>query len=383
MYDVVILGLGGMGSAAAAACARRGMRVAGVERFTPAHAFGSSHGRTRLIRQAYFEHEAYVPLLLRTYERWRELEKLTGEELLRVTGLLLAGHEGSAIVEGSRASARKHGLAIEELDAAGMRRRFPMIAPLDDEIAVFEPLGGVVFPEKTVATMLRLAQDAGADVHFGRSFTRVDRDSAEPRVVLDDGTEIRARTIVSALGAWSPLHAELVGAPLRIQRNVQAWFTAETNAFAPPACPAYLVDRAGFPAPLYGMPDLGDGVKAAFHGYGPIARANALDREIHKQDVAPIQAALNEWMPGAAYALRDASACMYSLTADEHFIVGFAPNDSRVVVLGGFSGHGFKFVPLIGEIAADLVQRGATEYDIAFLSPEREAVRRIRDNLEA
>lgn len=371
IYDVIILGLGGMGSAAAASCARRGLRVAGVERFTPVHAFGSSHGRTRLIRQAYFEHEAYVPLLLETYDLWRALEAQTGKELLRVTGLLLAGHANSEIVARTCASARTHDLAVDELDARQMRRRFPMLSPLDDEIAVYEPLGGVVFPERTVETMLNLAREAGADLRFGCAFERIDLGKTDVLVVLDDGSELRARTVVSAMGAWTPAHPDLVDAPIRVQRNVQAWFTPESDAFASPGCPAYLVDRTGFPAPLYGMPDLGDGVKAAFHGYGATTHADDLDRTIDKRDVAPIQSALNAWMPGAGYALRDASACMYALTPDENFVVGTHPKDARVVVLGGFSGHGFKFVPLVGEIAADLVQHGSTARDVAFLSPQR------------
>lgn len=371
IYDVAVLGLGGMGSAAAASCARRGLRVLGIERFHPAHAFGSSHGRTRLIRQAYFEHEAYVPLLLEAYALWRALEAQTEQELLRITGLLLAGHPEAKSVVGSRESARMHGLSIEELDATQMQRRFPMLRPLPDEVGVFEPNGGVVFPEKTVATMLQLAEAAGADLYFGRTFARVDRSGKTIRIELDDGAEFFARKLVSALGAWTPEHASFVAAPLRIQRNVQAWFVPDSRAFVAPACPAFFLERAGLPAPLYGMPDFGDGVKAAFHGFGPTTSAASLNRAIDKGDVAPIQAALQTWMPGAARALRDASACMYSLSRDEQFVIGLKPDDDRVVLLNGFSGHGFKFVPLVGEICADLVQDGATSRDIAFLSPNR------------
>ena len=371
IYDVAVVGLGGMGSAAAATCARRGLRTVGIEQFSPAHALGSSHGRTRLIRQAYYENPAYVPMLRRAYDLWRALEAETGEELLRITGLLLAGRNDSPVIVGSAASARAHGIAIEELDARGIAQRFPMMRPLPDEVGVYEASGGVVFPEKTVDLMLRLAEKAGADLHFGRALKRIAFDDSVITIELDNGADVHAQKLVLAMGAWFQAMPDLFTVRLRIQRNVQAWFTPASDAFDVRTCPAFLIDRPGLPVPLYGMPNLGDGVKAAFHGLGPTTSAESLDREIHKSDVAPIQAALNMWMPGAGFAFREASACMYSLTPDEQFVIGLRPGDARVVLAGGFSGHGFKFVPVVGEIVADLVENGTTSFDIGFLSPNR------------
>src|SRR5579862_4228149 len=169
MYDVVVVGLGGMGSAVAAHCARRGLRVLGVERHGPGHCLGSSHGKSRLIRQAYFEHPAYVPLLLRAYELWHELEALTGERVMRLTGVLLAGDASSNVILGSSASAARHGLRVEYFDAAEIAQRFPVMRPRPNEVAVYERAGGVVFPEIAVRAHLGSAVDLGAELRFGIS----------------------------------------------------------------------------------------------------------------------------------------------------------------------------------------------------------------------
>jgi sarcosine oxidase len=372
VYDVVVIGLGAMGSAVAAQCARRGWSVLGVERHGPAHSLGASHGKSRLIRQAYFEHSDYVPLLLRAYDLWRELEALTGERLVTLTGILLAGAQTSKVITGSTASAKRHDLHVELLDADGIRRRFPMMRPLDEEIGVFERAGGVVFPERAVHAFLGTAVDAGAELRFGVSVLDWRRSDPQTlRVKLSGGVEVTARRIALTLGPWLSLLSESTGIPLRVQRNVQAWFRPKTPDFSPDRCPAFLLDRAGLPNPLYGVPDLGDGVKAAFHAVGPYTLPDELDRAVTKSDTEPIAQALNTWMPGAAGEFVGASACMYSLTPDEHFAIGAHPNDDRVIVAGGFSGHGFKFASVVGELVADMLAEKAPRLDVEFLSPRR------------
>jgi sarcosine oxidase len=156
-----------------------------------------------------------------------------------------------------------------------------------------------------------------------------------------------------------------------VQRNIQAWFAPRTTDFTADRCPAFLLDRAGLPNVIYGMPDFGDGVKAAFHSRGVYTKPDGLERSITEDDIVPIQAALEEWLPGASQTFRSAKACMYALTPDEHFAIGFHPADAGVVVAGGFSGHGFKFAPVVGEIVAELLLDGASRLDIDFLSPAR------------
>ncbi len=372
VYDVVVVGLGGMGSSVAAHCARRGWAVLGIERHGPANNFGASHGKSRLIRQAYFEHASYVPLLLRAYDLWRELEALTGDRILTLTGLLLAGEPSSRVIVGSTESARRHDLHIEALDADEIARRFPMIRPMRGEVGVFERSGGVVFPERAVHGYLGTAVDAGAELRFGASVDDWQRE--DPRtlsVTLNDGSKVATRRIALTVGPWLCGMADSTGIPLRIQRNVQAWFRPRTAEFSHDRCPAFLLERAGLPNPLYGVPDFGDGVKAAFHAVGPYTQPDELDRTVTSADTLPIQHALNDWMPGAGGALIGASACMYSLTPDEHFAIGAHPADPSVIVAGGFSGHGFKFASVVGEVVADLLAETTPQFDIEFLSPRR------------
>jgi sarcosine oxidase len=371
-YDVAVVGLGVMGSSVAANCARRGLSVLGVERFWPVHDQGASHGKSRLIRQAYFEHVAYVPLVLRAYELWRDLEARTGKHLMTITGLLLAGKESTNVIAGSRRSAGQHALPVDYLTAADIARRFPMTRPRPDEVGIFEREGGVIVPEAAVHVMLRSAADAGAQLRFGLRATDWHRSGSRAfRVALDDGTVVEARRVVLTVGPWLASLVSQTGIPIEVQRNVQAWFAPHSPEFKADRFPAFLLDREGLSNVLYGMPDLGDGLKAAFHSRGIIVAPELLERGISDDDIVPIQAALEDWLPGAGRTFLTAKACMYSLTPDEHFAIGPHPADPDIIVAGGFSGHGFKFAPVVGEIVADLIIDGSTRFDIAFLSPAR------------
>jgi sarcosine oxidase len=372
IYDVVVVGLGVMGSSIAASCARRGRSVLGIERFWPVHDRGASQGKSRLIRQAYFEHAAYVPLVLRSYALWRELEARTGEHLMTITGLLLAGKESTKVIAGSRRSAEMHRLPVEYLTASEIGRRFPVTRPRADEVGIFEREGGVISPEKAVHALLRTAADAGAQLRFGARMTDWHRTGPRGlRTALDDGSTVEARHVVLSVGPWLEGMAAQMGIPLKIQRNVQAWFAPRTPDFTADRFPAFLLDREGLPNVIYGMPDLGDGVKAAFHSRGVYTKPDQLERGISDDDIVPIQTALEGWLPGAAQTFLSAKACMYALTPDEHFAIGRHPADPDVIVAGGFSGHGFKFAPVVGEIVSDLVTDGASRFDIGFLAPER------------
>ncbi|MEY2547480.1 MAG: sarcosine oxidase, partial [Verrucomicrobiota bacterium] len=367
-YDVAIAGLGGIGSAIAAHCAGRGASVLGLEQFGPAHDQGASHGKSRMIRQAYFEDAAYVPLVLRSYELWRELEEKSAEQLLRITGVLSVGREDSEIITGTKRSAAEHGLRVEALSKQQLRQRYPSLTALADEEAVFEADGGVLDPERAVGAHLKVAQAAGADLRFQTSMQRWEATERGITIHLDDETRLFARTLVLSLGPWFQKTMELLGVRLRVQRNVQAWFSPKLGSYEAGKFPAFLLDRAGLPAPLYGFPDFGDGVKAAFHGFGQLTAPDEVDREIDAaRDVAPIARAMEEWMPGATATFREAKPCMYSLTPDGNFVIDRHPQYPNVILCGGFSGHGFKFAPVIGEIAADLVLDGGSRHGIDFL----------------
>jgi sarcosine oxidase len=361
-----------MGSAILATCARRGKAVIGLEQFKRGHDFGASSGKTRMIRKAYFEDPAYVPLLRRTYELWRELERETNEEILRITGVLMVGREESEIISGSRRSASEHGLPIDVLSKAEISARYPNLRTHEGEIGVFEPEGGVLKPERAIEAQLNVASAHGAEMQFGVALKnwRATRDGFE--ILLADETRISARVLVLSLGPWFKTTLESLGVPMRVQRNVQAWFTSRMAEYEVGRFPAFLVDRKEFPAPIYGFPDFGDGIKAAFHGAGDLIDAEHCDREIdHERDIAPLAELLEEWMPGAFGPLREAKTCMYSLTPDEHFVIDRHPEHANLILCGGFSGHGFKFAPVVGEIGADLGLKGGTFHPIDFLSLRR------------
>lgn len=371
-YDVAVAGLGGIGSAILAHCAARGASTIGLERFGPVHDLGSSSGKSRMIRKAYFEDPSYVPLLLRAYELWRDLERAMGAELLRITGVLMAGEENSEIIAGARRAAREHDLPLDSLTKDQIKQRYPTLKLRDEEVGVFEPDGGVLDPERAVHAHLGKAASGGAHMRFGVAMESWNATSQGFEIRLSDSTRVSARVLVLALGPWFQKTLESLNVPIAVQRNVQVWFSPATGAYNAPGFPGFLLDRRGLPAPLYGFPDFGDGVKAAFHSFGDLTDADHLNRAVDiSRDVEPLAQALEQWMPGAAKTLRAAKPCMYTLTTDRHFVVDRHPDHENLVLCGGFSGHGFKFAPVIGEIGAELALDGGSRHQIGFLSLRR------------
>jgi sarcosine oxidase len=369
-YDVAVLGLGGMGSAVAAHAARRGLRVAGFEQFPLVHDLGSSAGRTRIIRKAYFEDAAYVPLLERAYTLWRELEERSQTALLDLFGVLMLGRPESTTISGMSAAANAYDIAVENLDATQLRARFPRIDVLDDEVGIFEPDAGVVFPERAIAVGLNDARDAGAALYDGVRATSYERSGDRIRIRFDNGENVDAARVAICAGAWTSELLAHLGLPLRVQRNVQYWYTP-SKPCGPGVLPAFFLERASLRAPLYGIPDLGDGLKVAFHGYGETTNPDELDRGVHTREIEAMRETLATLIPGNAMTLQAAKACMYTLTPDSNFAIGRDPRDPNVVVACGFSGHGFKFVPVIGEIVTQLLLDETPQLDIGFLALDR------------
>ena len=374
-HDVIVVGLGGMGSAAAYHLAERGRRVLGLERFTSGHAHGSSHGRSRIIRQAYFEDPAYVPLLMRAYELWPRLEHDAGVSLLKITGGLMLGEATSVVVAGSIRSAREHGIPHEVLDAEAIRRRFPAFRPTPETIALWEHGAGVLRPEGAVRAHLDRAARLGADLHFEEPITGWEATPGGRVRVRTQRAAYDAERLVLAPGAWAPSILEELGLPLVIERQVQFWFDplGGITPFLPAHFPIFiwqLVDHAT----VYGFPALDGpegGVKAAFHHSGQLTTAETLDREVQPEEVAVLRSVLSERIPALAGVCRDTAVCMYTNTPDEHFVIAVHPQYPQVAIAAGFSGHGFKFACIVGEILADLATDGTTGHPITLFSPER------------
>lgn len=369
-YDAIVLGVGAMGSAACYHLARRGLSVLGIEQFEIGHDKGSSHGRTRVIRKAYFEDPRYVPLLHECYALWHELEAASGETLLRTTGCLNMGPAEHECIRGVRESVERHGLPHEFLEADEIRRRWPVFEANEGDVGVYEADGGMLFPEKCIAAHVRLAQARGCRI---LQRTRVENWSAMPHgvVVQAGGERFEGRHLVITAGAWLPIIAAELGLPLVIERQVQAWFApGEADAFAVGRMPVFihfLSDRS-----YYGLPHIGDGaVKVARHHGGLITTAEGVDRNVAASDEADIRLYLSRHMPKADGPLLEARVCLYTNTPDEHFIIDRHPEHENVLIAGGFSGHGFKFSGLVGRVLSDLVLDGRTASPIELFSIAR------------
>ena len=371
-YDAIVLGVGGIGSAALACLARQKLRVLGLDRFEAGHDRGSSHGQTRIIRQAYFEHPDYVPLLLRAYEAWRELEARAGRRLYYEVGLLQVGPAEGLVLSGVLASAREHRLDVETLEPSEIAARFPGFRPRPDMQGAFERRSGYLLVEECVRAQAADAVAAGADLRTSEAaIAWRTTESGGVEVQTERGLYHAERLIITA-GAWAgPLLAELQ-LPLEVVRKPLYWYSTASDAYRPErGCPTFL-----FEAPegiFYGFPQLGpDGIKVAEHTGGKrVDDPLTLDRRIDRADQQRVEHFLAEYLPAAGGVCNRHAACMYTLTPDRNFVVDCHPRHKQVVFAAGLSGHGFKFAPVLGEALAQLALHETSVLPIAFLSASR------------
>lgn len=365
-YDVILAGLGAMGSAAAFHLARRGQRVLGLDRFAPPHTFGSSHGQTRIIREAYFEHPAYVPLVQRAYDLWAELERISGRRLLRQTGGLLLGAPDGVVISGARRSARQHGLRCELLTGPEVRRRYPMFEPDDGMIGLWEPRAGVLYAEACVEAHLSGARAQGADLKFHEPVRRWTPDGAGVRVTTTHQTYAAGQLVLTA-GPWATTLLAGLRLPLTVERQVLFWFDpgAGRALFQPEACPVHIWETAPGRY-FYGFPDLGRGVKLARHHEGEMVDPDTVRREVSVDEVESMRAVVRRYLPRADGALREAATCLYTNTPDGHFLIDRHPAHPAVLIASPCSGHGFKFSSAVGEVLMELVRDGRTRLDVGL-----------------
>ncbi|HEY1379324.1 MAG TPA: N-methyl-L-tryptophan oxidase [Gemmataceae bacterium] len=361
MYDVIVLGLGGMGAAAAAELARRGRRVLGLEQFSPAHDRGSSHGHTRVIRTAYFEHPAYVPLVRRAFRLWHELEQRTGRHLLTACPCLSIGPPGGELVQGVRRAAREHGLAVEDLDPAGLVRRFPLFRFNESYVGLLEQDAGFVYVERAVKSFAADALARGATLRWEEPVRAWDATDAGVTVRTDRDTYQAGRLVIAA-GAWATSLLGRLGAKLTVMRQVPVWLAPpDPRPFARDRFPIYLADTPE--GTFYGLPAIDPrGHKVAQHYGAPeLPGPETVDRTVTDADEAPVRAFVRAHLPGADGPRTAATVCLYTLTPDRHFVIDRHPEHATVAVAAGFSGHGFKFAPVVGELLADLAETGMTD----------------------
>lgn len=376
-YDVIVVGVGGMGSAAAWQLARRGRRVLGLERYDIPHARGSSHGVSRIIRLPYYEDPAYVPLLRRAYELWREAEAAAGERLLVTTGSIDAGPEGDALFEGALASARLHGLPHEVLTGAQVNARFPGYRLPPGLRAVFQPDGGLIASERAIVAHVRAAQALGAEV---RARERVLGWEAHPggegvSVTTDKGAYAAARLVLTA-GAWAGELARPLAGLAAPERQVLAWLQPRRPEwFGPDRFPVFnlqVEEGRYYGLPIYEVPGFKFG---RYHHQGETGAADTLSREPDAADEALLRGFGARYFPDGAGPTLALRACLFTNTPDEHFVLDRHPGHPQVVLASPCSGHGYKFCSVIGEILADLATGdGRTRHEIGFLRLGRPAL---------
>jgi monomeric sarcosine oxidase len=363
-----VLGAGGIGSAAAFELASRGAGVLAIDRFCPPHDHGSTHGQSRVIRQAYFEHPEYVPLLIESYALWRHLEQLAGRHLLNEVGVLQAGSSDRIVVPGILRSVQKHNLVIEHLTAAEIQHRWPGFRVAENLVGIFDPRGGYLLVEDCVRAHLAAAQTAGATVLSDTIVHDWNATHREIRVETSAGQFTAARLIITA-GAWAATLLKGIGVELAARRKSLFWFETSSQKYeVASGLPVYLFE---LPAGVfYGFPKLDPrGVKVAEHSGGrTIADPLAVDRAIDAFDQRKLTEFLAACMPEVSNRVSDHAVCLYTMSPDEHFIVDRHPTHANVVFAAGLSGHGYKFAPLLGRALADLALDGGTSLPIDFLS---------------
>lgn len=372
-FDFAVIGLGAMGSAAAAALASRAGSVVAFDRLAPPHTLGSSHGRTRIIREAYYEHPLYVPLVRRAYELWQELERETGKHLLTITGGLMVGPEAGTLFSGALASARTHGIQHAVLDAAAISERFPAYRAAQSDVGLFEERAGMLFPERCIEAQVARARSRGAALNIN--------EEVRGWTVSQSGVTLRtnvrsyhADRLIIAAGPWLPTLHESLGRqlPLTVERQLSHWFRpkpGDSSKYQASRAPIALWELAN--GELFAtLPDLGDGVKCGTHHGGPPTSPHSVDRTVSPAESQMAREALESVMPGAGGEMVESRVCLYTNTPDSHFIIDWVER-GRVLVLSPCSGHGFKFASAIGEIAAQLAIDDRSWIDVEPFSLKR------------
>lgn len=371
-YDVIVAGIGGMGSAACLQLALRGKRVLGLERFDIPHGMGSSGGHNRVIRLAYFEHPAYVPLLRRAYELWRETGERAGEPLLFITGGIDSGPESGSVVQGSLASCREHGLAHEVLSARDLARRHPGWRLPDSMVALVQPDAGFVASERAIVAQVSLALAAGADIRAREPIAAWEVTGAGTIRVRTARGAYEAERLILSTGAWIADHVPALAGRAVPERQVLGWFRpAEPDHFRIGRFPVGIVDSA--PLPFYVLPEWGvPGVKIGlYHHLRETGHADALSREPTPADEEALRDGLRRYFPAADGPVMSLKACLFTNTPDGHFVIDTLPDAPQVIVASPCSGHGFKFASVVGEVLADMATGRTPRFDLDLFGMER------------
>ena len=384
-FDTIVVGLGAMGSAAVYQLAKRGHKVLGLDRFLPPHVNGSSHGESRIIRQAIGEGEEYVPFALRSYELWREIEKATGRNLLTITGgLTLQSQMNAAVMHGRRdflgeaiRCAKKFNIRHEILETAQVRKRYPQFA-VTDEHAYYEYETGFLRPELCIEAQVNLARKHGAAVQTDEIILSVERDgNTAVTVQTNHGSYLADKVIISA-GAWITRFLPSAYANLlKVYRQVMYWFAITEDcrsSFAAPGFPIFIwIFGKGSEFGFYGFPTLdGKTIKVATEQFAASTDPDHVQRNVSSDEERTMfNNNLRDRLPGISDRCVTAATCLYTSTPDSNFVIGVHPDNERIIIASPCSGHGFKHSAAIGEALAEQVINGKSTLDMSSFSLKR------------
>lgn len=370
-YDLLVLGVGGVGAAAAYHAAKRGLSVLALDRFPYGHDRGSSHGQTRIIRQVYFEHPDYVPLLFRAYDLWRELESVVGQSLLTINGLLQIGPPEGEVISGVLESARRWNLPIETLDERGLAERFPQFSLPPGCQAVYEAQAGVLYVEACVRAHAAAAQQLGAEFRDGVTVLSWRQEGGGVRIETDQG-DFQAERAVATPGAWATDLLGCAAGTLQVLRKQLHWFPIEQGEWRlDETCPSFLYELPH--GVFYGLPAIdAQGVKIGEHSGGAVVNDPLqVDRGVDVHDQERVAGFVRDQLRGLTSSPAAHAVCFYTMSPDQHFLVGRHPKADRLVFACGLSGHGFKFTPVLGEALVSLALEETPPVEIGFLNPRR------------
>ncbi len=373
-YDAIVLGLGGIGSSTLYHFAASGANVLGIEQFQLVHDQGSSHGETRAIRKAYFEHPSYVPLIQRGYENWRKLEERTGKTLLFEQGLMEVGPQGGPLISGLESACQRHALSLEEISAAKFHERFPGFVLPEDCKCLYEPDGGYLLVEDCVAAYCGAAEGIGAHIAAETKVLSWTTQDGRVQVQTDKG-EFCGERLVIAAGAWASRLLNDVDVKMQVKRKHLHWYSVPPDTYvAKDGSPVFFYETPnGY---YYGFPSLTEEtwgmIKVAEHSHGEdIESPDRFSRSVDSAEQARVEKFLEEYLGLEQVEALKHQVCMYTMSPDEHFIVDQHPEFPQVHFAAGLSGHGFKFASVLGEVLADLSLHGRTKQDVAFLTVNR------------
>lgn len=370
-YDIIVIGLGANGAAALYHLAKTNKKILGLDRFHPPHQNGSSHGESRIIRQAYHESPLYVPLVKAAYPLWTELEKAAGKTLFRKTGGLLLGAPDTTVVNGAKLSALTHDVSFEWLDAPAIRNRFPAFTPTPGTVGVLEKEAGILFPEECIRAFLDQAEKQGATIHTGEPVLNIKPEAGAITIATPTQSYKTEKCIVAA-GAWLNSLLPELNLPLSVRRQPLFWFRNTNENFGPAKMPIFIWEYEKEKI-FYGFPDLGSGVKLAPHHGGRPINPNDLKNDITPDEIDSIATLANRYLDFNPV-FDHATVCMYTNTPDEHFIIDRHPLHPNIIVASPCSGHGFKFSSLTGQLLANLALDKPNSFDLTPFALSRPAL---------